>query len=327
MSKIAIIGCGAWGTCFAKICADAGNEVLVWTREEDVVEEINSNHTNRAYLKSVLLPEEIRATENPEDISWGEIVISALPCQSLRSALPAFAPVLEPLDAPVVSLSKGMEKGSGKLPTQVIEECLHVPSERVFALGGPNLAALLAKEELAAAQVAGTNKRAADLAKTFSNPYYFVSASSDPIGLQVWGALKNVAAIACGMAAGAGYGENTAAVLISAALSEIEALSLKLGGKAETMEGPAGVGDLVCTASSQLSRNFSLGYRMGLGINVEEAARGVKGVTEGKDTIDSALALSKKYDSPMPLAGALKEAMEGKTDFAALFSKVAGETA
>ena len=136
-----------------------------------------------------------------------------------------------------------------------------------------------------------------------------------------------MAAIACGMASGAGYGENTAAVLISAALSEIEALSLKLGGEAETMEGPAGVGDLVCTASSQLSRNFSLGYRMGLGINVEEAARGVKGVTEGKDTIDSALAISKKYDSPMPLAQALKEAMEGKTDFAALFSKVAGETA
>ena len=323
MSKIAIIGCGAWGTCFAKICADAGNEVLVWTREEEVVEEINSIHSNHYYLKSVSLPKSIRATGKAEEVEWGEIIVSALPCQILRGALPAFAPFVK--GRPVVSLSKGMEEGSGKLPTRLIEECMQVDSSLLFALGGPNLAALLAKEEPSSAQIAGQSKQAAYLASVFSNSYYFVSPSSDLVGLQVWGALKNVAAIACGMAAGAGYGENTAAVLISCALAEIEALSLKLGGEAKTMEGPAGGGDLVCTASSKLSRNFSLGYRMGLGINVEEAAKGVKGVTEGKDTIDSALSLSEKYDSPMPLARAIKSVMEGKADFASLFSKIAGE--
>ena len=326
MKKIAIIGCGAWGTCFAKICANAGNEVLLWSREKEVVEEINSRHSNSSYLGSASLPESVRATEKAEEVSWGEVVISALPCQALRSALPAFKPFTS--GRPVVSLTKGMEEGTGKLPTKIVEECLGAPSDFAFALGGPNLAALLAKEEPAAAQIAGGEEEGRkELSRTFSNSYYFVSPSSDLVGLQVWGALKNVAAIACGMASGAGYGKNTSAVLISAALSEIEALSLKLGGSEKTMEGPAGVGDLVCTATSDLSRNFSLGYRMGLGVNVEDAAKGVKGVTEGKDTIDSALALSEKYASPMPLARAIKSVMEGEGNFASLFSKIAGERA
>ena len=311
MKKIAIIGCGAWGTCFAKICADAGNEVLVWSREEKAVEEINSLHSNSSYLDAPL-PRNVRATGKAEEISWGEVVVSALPCQALKTALPPFKPFVS--GKPVVSLSKGMEEGSAKLPSSLVEEYLGTGPDLVFALGGPNLAPLLAKGEPAAAEIAGgKEEKREELARCFSNPYYFVSPSSDLVGLQVWGALKNVAAIACGMAAGAGYGENTSAALISWALSEIEALSLKLGGKSETMEGPAGVGDLVCTSSSPLSRNFSLGYRMG-----------VKGVTEGKDTIDSALSLSEKYSSPMPLARAIKKVMEGEADFAALFSEIAG---
>lgn len=326
MKKIAIIGCGAWGTCFAKICAEAGNEVLLWSKEEEVVEEINSRHLNSAYLGSTSLPESVKATKKAEEVSWGEVVISALPCQVLRSALPAFKPFTA--DRPVVSLSKGMERGTGKFPVKLVEECLNADSDRIFALGGPNLAALLAKREPSMAQIAGGEKgERGNLARAFSNSYYFVSPSADLIGLQIWGALKNVAAIACGMAAGAGYGENTLAVLISAALSEIEALSLKLGGRPETMEGPAGVGDLVCTATSQFSRNFSLGYNMGRGISVKNAAKEVKGVTEGRYTLDSALAVSEKYESPMPLARAVKSVIEGECDLASLFSKIAGRKA
>ncbi|MBR6440310.1 MAG: NAD(P)H-dependent glycerol-3-phosphate dehydrogenase [Aeriscardovia sp.] len=322
--KVAVIGCGAWGTCFAKICADAGNEVLAWSREEGAVEEINSRHTNSAYLDpSPILPSSLRATSRPKDLAWGDVVISALPCQALRSALPAFREAAS--GKPVVSLTKGMESGTAKLPSQVIEECLGTDLGQVFALGGPNLAALLAKEEPAAAVLAGKGEGREALARAFSAPYFAVSPSEDLEGVQVWGALKNVAAIACGMAAGAGYGENTAAVLLAAALSEIEALSLKLGGRAETMQSPAGVGDLVCTASSHLSRNFSLGYRMGLGVDVEAAAKGVRGVTEGKDTIASALLLSEKYASPMPLARGIEEVMKGEGDFSSLFSEISKE--
>lgn len=320
--KISVIGCGTWGTCFAKICADAGNEVLAWTREAETVEEINSSHSNKSYLGSGFrLPESVRATRSPEDLAWGEVVVSALPCQALRSALPAFKDWTA--GKPVVSLTKGMENGTAALPSQVIEECLGTDPGRVFALGGPNLAALLAKEEPAAAVVAGgSQEERGRLALAFSTPYFAVSPSGDLTGVQVWGALKNVAAIACGMAAGAGFGENTAAVLVAAALSEIEALAIKLGASAETMEGPAGVGDLVCTASSHLSRNFSLGYSMGLGVDVEAAARGIKGVTEGKDTITSALFLAEKYDSPMPLAQGIEKVMEGEGDFSSLFSNI-----
>lgn len=326
MKKIAIIGCGAWGTCFAKICADAGNEVLLWSKEEEVVEEINSRHSNSAYLGTASLPKTIRATMKAEEISWGEIIISALPCQALRSALPGFKSFIK--DRPVVSLSKGMEEKSGKFPSQLIEECLTADPERIFALGGPNLAALLAKREPSAAQIAGgTKEERESMASVFSNSYYFVSTCEDLIGLQVWGALKNVAAIACGMAAGAGYGKNTSAILISAAFSEIEALSLKLGGSPETMKGAAGIGDLVCTATSDLSRNFSLGYKLGQGSSAKEAVKGVKGVTEGKYTVDSALMLSEKYASAMPLARAVKSAIEGERDFRSLFSKIAGERA
>ena len=317
--KIAVIGCGAWGTCFAKICADAGNEVLAWSREREAVEEINSRHTNSAYLDAVL-PDSFRATWRPEDLEWGDVIVSALPCQALRSALPEFKGAAD--GKPVVSLTKGMESGTAELPSQIIEECFGINPGRLFALGGPNLAALLAKEEPAAAVLAGGDREREDLAQAFCTPYIAVSPSEDLTGVQVWGALKNVAAIACGMAAGAGFGENTAAVLVAAALSEIEALSLKLGGKLETMESPAGVGDLMCTASSHLSRNFSLGYRMGLGIDVEEAAKEVKGVTEGKDTIASALLLSEKYSSPMPLARGIEKVMKGEEDFSSLFSEI-----
>ncbi|MDD6461304.1 MAG: NAD(P)-dependent glycerol-3-phosphate dehydrogenase [Bifidobacteriaceae bacterium] len=311
MTNVTVLGAGAWGTAFGQVMADAGNDVTMWAIEPEIVEGINSDHRNEVRLPSVdRLPDAMTATgDRAQAVANAKIIIVTIAAQYARTALEQFRGLV-PDDAIVVSLMKGIERGTYKRMDEVVREALDLPADRFACLSGPNLSAQVAAREPAAAVVASKNPAAARLvAQACSTDYFHAFVSNDVVGVEMCGSLKNVTALAVGMVRGAGYGENTAAMVQTRGLAELRALGHAMGADERTFSGLAGVGDLIATCGSTLSRNFTFGANLGKGMSVDEARQVSNGVAEGVPTTDAVVALGKRYGVPTPLATAMSHVL------------------
>ncbi len=301
------MGAGAWGTALAKVLADAGNDVTLWSRRPELADQINQTHRNTDYIGDVELPASIRATGDAAIALDGACtVLLAVPSQTLRTNLEPWRDAIGG-DTTLVSVAKGIELDTLMRMSQVIVQVTGVDPSRVAVVTGPNLASEILDEQPAATVVACTDSgRAVALQRAFSTGYFRPYTNSDVVGAEIGGACKNVIALASGMAAGVGLGENTAAAIITRGLAEIMRLGIALGAKGATLAGLAGVGDLVATCTSPQSRNRAFGERLGRGGTMESALREAGGhVAEGVTSCQSVLALAESYDVEMPLTDAV----------------------
>lgn len=311
---VTVMGAGAWGTALAKVLVEAGGpdtEVTLWARRPELAERINATRSNPDYLPGTSLPPGIRATADAaEALRGASTVLLGVPAQTLRSNLERWAPLL-PEGATLVSLAKGIELGTLMRMSQVIVAVTGADPAQVAVISGPNLASEIAKCQPAATVVACSDSgRAVALQRMLNSGYFRPYTNSDVVGTEIGGACKNVIALACGMAAGVGLGENTAAAIITRGLAEIMRLGIALGAKGATLAGLAGVGDLVATCSSPHSRNRSFGERLGRGATIESVLSGTPDsgdghVVEGVTSCESVLALAASYDVEMPLTDAV----------------------
>ncbi|MCV7102336.1 NAD(P)H-dependent glycerol-3-phosphate dehydrogenase [Mycobacterium palustre] len=307
---VAVMGAGAWGTALAKVLVDAGGpgtEVILWARRSDVAEEINATRYNAAYLPGTLLPAGIRATTDAgEALRGASTVLLGVPAQTMRANLEAWAPLVAD-GATLVSLAKGIELGTLMRMSQVILSVTGVDPAQVAVISGPNLASEIAQCQPAATVVACSDSgRAVAVQRMLNSGYFRPYTNSDVVGTETGGACKNIIALACGMAAGVGLGENTAAAIITRGLAEIMRLGMALGAKGATLAGLAGVGDLVATCTSPHSRNRSFGECLGRGGTMESAMQARDGhVVEGVTSCEAVLALASSYDVEMPLTDAV----------------------
>ncbi|MFV0493489.1 NAD(P)H-dependent glycerol-3-phosphate dehydrogenase [Mycobacterium sp.] len=309
---LAVMGAGSWGTVVAKVLADAGGDVRLWARRADVADRINATRSNPDYLPGLTLPEGIRATADAQDaLSGVTTVVLGVPAQTLRANVERWNGMWAD-GATLVSLAKGIELGTLMRMSQVIISVTGVDASQVAVISGPNLASEIAQSQPAATVVACSDSGRAVAVQRFLNSGYLRPyTNADVVGTEIGGACKNVIALACGMAAGVGLGENTAAAIITRGLAEIMRLGLALGAKAATLAGLAGVGDLVATCTSPYSRNRSMGERLGRGgsmhaVRSDDAVSGGGGhVVEGVTSCESILALASSYDVEMPLTDAV----------------------
>lgn len=301
--RIAVLGAGSWGTAYGKVLADAGGEVTLWARRPEVAEEICRAHTNSQYLPDVTLPANLRCAVDPADaLAGAEAVVLAVPSQTLRANLGHWRSLL-PTDATVISLAKGVELGSLKRMSEVIREVAGLPSEQVAVVSGPNLAKEIAAEQPAATVIACVDEERAEQLQLASTTGYFRPYTNrDVIGCELGGACKNVIALACGIATGLGFGHNTMASLITRGLAETSRLGAALGADPLTFSGLAGLGDLVATCSSPLSRNRTFGLRLGQGDTLDAAQRATHGqVAEGVKSCSSIRELARRHEVEMPI--------------------------
>jgi glycerol-3-phosphate dehydrogenase (NAD(P)+) len=306
MTRAAVLGAGSWGTTFAKVLADAGCDVMLHARRPELAKSITEYSENRDYLPGVRLPEAVRATADPgEALLDADVVVLAVPSQSLRDNLTGWAPLL-PGDASLLSLMKGIELGTTKRMSEVICEVTGAGLDRVAVLSGPNLAREIAEEQPAATVIACIDTaRAETLQAACHTPYFRPYTNPDIIGCELGGAVKNVIALACGIAEGLGFGDNTRASLITRGLAEIARLGLVLGAELTTFAGLAGMGDLVATCSSPLSRNRTFGEKLGQGMTVEEVQQSTRQTAEGVKSCRSVLDLARAHDVYVPLTEAV----------------------
>ncbi|WP_040693495.1 NAD(P)H-dependent glycerol-3-phosphate dehydrogenase, partial [Nocardia vinacea] len=257
MTRAAVLGAGSWGTAFAKVLADAGTDVTIWARRQEVAKALATEHRNPFYLPDVQLPS-LRAThDHAEALDGADIVVLAVPSQSLRANLETWRDSIGP-DAALLSLAKGIETGTLLRMSQVIGAVTGADESRIAVLSGPNLAKEIAAEQPAATVIACTDAaRAVALQQACANGYFRPYTNTDVIGCEIGGACKNVIALACGIASGMGLGDNSIASLITRGLAEIIRLGVALGAEPVTLAGLAGVGDLVATCTSPLSTNRS----------------------------------------------------------------------
>jgi glycerol-3-phosphate dehydrogenase (NAD(P)+) len=305
--EAAVMGAGAWGTALAKVLADAGNDVTLWSRRRELADEINNTHRNPEYLGDVGLPTSVRATSDADEALTGACtVLLAVPSQTLRANLIDWAGLLGD-DVTLVSLAKGIELDTLMRMSQVVVQVTGADPSRVAVVTGPNLASEIAEEQPAATVVACADSgRAVTLQRALATRYFRPYTNADVIGAEVGGACKNVIALACGMAAGVGMGENSVAAIITRGLAEIMRLGIALGAKPATLAGLAGVGDLVATCTSPHSRNRTFGSRLGAGQSLEAAKSAAGGhIAEGVSSCESVLALAESYDVEMPLTDAV----------------------
>jgi len=307
-TRAAVLGGGSWGTTFAKVLVDAGTETTLWTRRAEVADQINAGHENAAYLPGVALPAGLRAThDHVAALAGADVVAIAVPSQTLRANLPEWVPAL-PDGATLVSLMKGVELGSTKRMSEVIGEVAKRPAEQIAVVSGPNLAPEIAQEQPTATVVACSDiERAALVQRACSAPYFRPYTNVDVVGCELGGAVKNVIALACGMAYGMGFGDNTLASLITRGLAETARLGAALGADPLTFAGLAGLGDLVATCASPLSRNRTFGERLGRGESLEEAQAATHGqVAEGVKSCRSVLELAGAQGVDVPITEAVE---------------------
>jgi len=305
--NVAIMGAGSWGTTLAKVFADAGNIVTLWARRPELAEQIRTTRTNPDYLPDIRLPDSVVATSSAEEaLDCATIVVFAVPSQTMRDNLTAWTPLL-PADSTLVSISKGVETGTHLRMSEVIAEITGADPTRIAVLSGPNLAREIAEEQPAATVIACVDENRAKLVQAaVATPYLRPYTNTDVVGVELGGACKNVIALACGVATGLGFGENTLATIITRGLAEISRLGAALGADQRTFSGLAGLGDLVATCSSPLSRNRSFGVRLGEGGTLEEAKKATHGqVAEGVISSNSVFQLAEANKVEMPITQAV----------------------
>jgi glycerol-3-phosphate dehydrogenase (NAD(P)+) len=313
MARVAVFSAGSWGTAFGTVLADAGNDVTLWARRDEVVANINDKHENTDYFPGVELPEGVRATSNPSDaVDGAEFVVLSVPSQSLRDNLTGWAPVI-PEDVVFLSLMKGVELGTTKRMSEVIAEVTGAGPERIAVVSGPNLAPEIARREPAASVVACADDEVARRVQALCHSRAFRPyRSSDVLGCELGGAYKNVVGLCVGMAVGLGFGDNTTASVITRGLAETARLAMALGADPLTLMGLAGLGDLVATCSSPLSRNRTFGERLGQGMTTEEIQATTKQVAEGAKSCSSLLQLARDTGVDAPIAEHVDAVVRGE---------------
>lgn len=311
--KVAVFSAGSWGTAFSLVLADAGNDVTMWARREEVAAAINEQRENPEYLPGVELPPHVSATHDVEKALHGaDVVVLATPSQSLRVNLTEWAPYVEP-DATFVSLMKGVELGTLERMSQVIAEVTGAGPERIAVVSGPNLAKEIARREPAASVVACEDEDVAKhLQARIHSPAFRPYTSVDVLGCELGGAYKNVVALAVGMAVGLGFGDNTTASVITRGLAETARLAMALGANPLTLMGLAGLGDLVATCSSPLSRNRTFGEKLGQGMTAADIYASTRQVAEGAKSCASLLALADRTGIDAPIAHHVTAVVDGR---------------
>ena len=306
MTRAAVFGAGSWGTTFAKVLADAGCDVLLHARRGELANAITESRENADYLSGIRLPDRLRATTDAaEALEGAEIVVLAVPSQSLRENLTEWTPLL-PSDATLLSLMKGIELGTTKRMSEVICEVTGAGPDRVATLSGPNLAREIAEEQPAATVIACADAdRAEQLQVACHTTYFRPYTNPDVVGVELGGALKNVTALAVGICEGLGFGDNTRASLITRGLAETARLGMVLGAEITTFAGLAGLGDLVATCSSPLSRNRTFGEKLGQGMGLEEVIASTKQTAEGVKSCRPVLELATAHGIEVPITEAV----------------------
>jgi glycerol-3-phosphate dehydrogenase (NAD(P)+) len=313
--RIAVLGSGSWGTTFAKVLADASADttVALWSRRAEVADEITRDHRNSRYLGDTRLPSNITASADVADVLAGsDLVVLAVPAQSLRAQLPAWRPLI-PRHAVVVSLMKGLEVGTDARMSEVIAEELGLPAERIAVVSGPNLALEIAREEPTASVVACPDHDVATwIAAACTASYFRPYTSTDVIGVEIGGIVKNVIALAVGICEGRRMGDNTKASVITRGLAETTRLAVALGGRPDTLAGLAGMGDLIATCSSALSRNHTAGQLLGQGLTLEQVTVRMNQTAEGIKSAQAVLDSATKLGVDMPITGSVVAVLQGR---------------
>jgi glycerol-3-phosphate dehydrogenase (NAD(P)+) len=310
--RAAVFGTGSWGTAFTMVLTDAGTDVVMWGYESEVCDLINRTHENPIYHPGIKLAETVHATHDAaRALDGAELVVFAVPAQTLRSNLMQWQGLV-PSDAVLVSLMKGIELNTAKRMTEVIREVLGTPAEQLVAVSGPNLAREIAERQPAATVVACVDEDVAvRVQKACHTPRFRPYTNTDVIGAELGGAVKNVIALATGIADGLGFGENAKAAVITRGLAETARLGAAMGAVPTTFMGLAGLGDLVATCMSPLSRNRTFGERMGRGETVAEIAASTRQVAEGVKSCESVLELARRGDVEMPIVEHVVQVVRG----------------
>jgi len=313
MARVAVFSAGSWGTAFGLVLADAGNDVTLWARRDDVCANINDKHENPDYFPGIELPTRVRATTSPaEALDGAEFVVLSVPSQTLRENLTQWAPLL-PTDSVLLSLMKGVELGTTKRMSEVIAEVTGAGPERIGVVSGPNLAPEIAMREPAASVVACADEEVAHRIQALCHSRAFRPyRSTDVLGCELGGAYKNVVGLCVGMAVGLGFGDNTTASVITRGLAETARLAMALGADPLTLMGLAGLGDLVATCSSPLSRNRSFGEKLGQGMSTEQIYASTKQVAEGAKSCSSILQLARNTGVDAPIAEHVDAVVRGE---------------
>ncbi|MET8857444.1 MULTISPECIES: NAD(P)H-dependent glycerol-3-phosphate dehydrogenase [unclassified Streptomyces] len=318
--RAAVFGTGSWGTAFGMVLADAGCDVTLWARRPEIADAVNSTRMNPDYLPGIELPENLRATADPAEAARdAEFTVLAVPSQTLRGNLAEWVPLLAP-DTVLVSLMKGVELGTVKRMSEVIEEVAKVSADRVAVVTGPNLAKEIAQRMPAAAVVACRDEAVARRIQTACHtPYFRPYTNTDVVGCELGGAVKNVIGLAVGIADGMGLGDNAKGSLITRGLAETTRLGLVMGADPMTFSGLAGLGDLAATCSSPLSRNHTFGINLGRGMTLQETIAVTRQTAEGVKSCESVLDLARRHGVDMPITETVVSIVhEGKPPVVAL---------
>ncbi len=314
MAKIAVMGAGSWGTTFAKVLADnSANEVVLWARRQDVADEINADHRNGDYLPGIALPKSLTAsTDAASVLSEATQVYISVPSQSLRSNLEDWGKQL-PQNAIIVSLMKGVEQETGLRMSEVIQQVAGIDPVRIAVVSGPNLSLEIAAEEptaSVASSVSDATRTA--VAEAASNEYFTTFTNDDVIGTEFGGILKNLIAVAIGIVNGVGYGQNTKASIMTRGLAELTRFAVAYGAEEKTMVGLAGLGDLIATSESSLSRNHKAGEMLGKGYTLKEVQKRMSQTAEGLASVAPILRLAEAKNVSMPIVEQVQLVLEGK---------------
>jgi glycerol-3-phosphate dehydrogenase (NAD(P)+) len=310
--QVTVLGAGSWGTTVAALAARNAS-ALVWARSPETVEEINARHRNSRYLPDLELPEQLRATGDLEEaVAHADVLVLGVPSHVLRDTLHQVAPLVRPW-IPILSLIKGLEQGTLLRATQIAEEIL--PGHPAGVLAGPNLAREVMAGYAAASVVAMPDEHvAASLQAVFSSRVFRIYTSTDVVGCELGGVTKNVIAIGAGMAEGLGVGDNTRAMVITRGLAEATRLGVALGGRVETFAGLTGLGDLMATCMSPLSRNRRVGEELARGRTIDEITASMNMVAEGVKSCRALTGLGRAHDVPLPIASEINAVVyEGRT--------------
>ncbi|MCR6712949.1 MAG: NAD(P)-dependent glycerol-3-phosphate dehydrogenase [Demequina sp.] len=312
MTRATVIGAGAWGTTFASVLTDAGTSTTLWGRDPQSLAEISAHGRNTRALPDLQLASGIATTMDAEEaLAEADIVAVAVPAQRARSIMAPLAKLI-PSDAVVVSLMKGVEAGTHSLMSEVLKEVLGVGNERTAVVSGPNLAREIAARQPTATVVASTELEAAErVAAATASGYFRPYTNTDVVGVELCGAYKNVIAVGVGVSDGLGFGNNTTATVITRGLAEISRLGLALNARPETFSGLAGMGDLIATCASPLSRNHMLGKRIGQGATLDEALASGSGTAEGVTSARSIQELAASLGVDVPICDAVVTMLAG----------------
>ncbi|MEQ8357555.1 MAG: NAD(P)H-dependent glycerol-3-phosphate dehydrogenase [Kiloniellaceae bacterium] len=322
LHSLGVVGAGAWGSALASSCAKAGRDVVLWGRDGAVVEAVNAKHENPGYLPGAALAPDVRATTDLGQLAAVQACLLVVPAQVLRGVAVELAKVIGGA-VPLVLCAKGIEAGSGLTMTEVAAEAL--PGRPLAVLSGPTFAGEVARGLPTAVTLACRDSElAARLAEALGSRSFRPYVSDDPLGAEIGGTVKNVLAIACGIVAGRGLGDNARAALVTRGLAEMTRLALARGARLETLMGLSGLGDLTLTCTAVQSRNYSLGLALGEGRSLDDALAASRGVVEGRFSAAAVAAMAGRAGVEMPICAAVDAVVNGGADLDATIASLLG---